>query len=115
MLDFTSALYLGLTHASASLTPWRALTLGRPAALEDPPGARYFARALAELMGGKTGLLFPSTLHLFRDLFSTLADKRSIILVDAAAYAIARWGMEFSKLQGVGVESYPHHDADGLE
>ena len=115
MLDFTSALYLGFTHASASLAPWRALTLGRPAALEEPPGARHLAANLAQLMGCNAGLLFPSTLHLFRDLFATLADKGSIILVDAAAYAIARWGMEFAKLQGVSVESYPHHDAAVLE
>jgi 8-amino-7-oxononanoate synthase len=115
MLDFTSALYLGFTHASASLAPWRALTLGRPAALEEPPGALHLAGDLAQLMGCKAGLLFPSTLHLFRDLFTTLADKGSVILVDAAAYAIARWGMEFARLQGVSVESYPHHDATALE
>ena len=115
MLDFTSALYLGFTHASASLAPWRALTLGRPAALEEPLGARHLAADLAQLMGCNAGLLFPSTLHLFRDLFATLADKGCIILVDAAAYAIARWGMEFAKLQGVSVESYPHHDAAVLE
>jgi 8-amino-7-oxononanoate synthase len=114
MLDFTSALYLGFAHASSSLTPWRALSLGRPAALEEPPGARHLAADLARLMGCSAGLLFPSTLHLFRDLFTTLADRGSIILVDAAAYAIARWGMEPARLAGVGVESYPHHDADAL-
>ncbi len=31
-MDFTSALYLGLRHASATLPGWEALTLGRPAA-----------------------------------------------------------------------------------
>ena len=75
MLDFTSALYLGLGHPSASLAPWRALTLGRPAALEEPPGGRGLARDLALLMGGEAGLLYPSTLHLFRDLFQVAASK----------------------------------------
>jgi len=32
--DFTSALYLGLEHASRRLGEWRQLTLGKPAALE---------------------------------------------------------------------------------
>ena len=32
MLDFTSALYLGLRHGSGSLRPWSALTTGVPAA-----------------------------------------------------------------------------------
>jgi 8-amino-7-oxononanoate synthase len=33
LLDFTSALYLGLRHESRSLAAWRQLTTGGPAAL----------------------------------------------------------------------------------
>ena len=33
VLDFTSALYLGLQHPSRSLRPWRQFTTGAPAAL----------------------------------------------------------------------------------
>ena len=115
MPDFTSALYLGFTHPSASLPPWRALTLGRPAALEEPAGGRALARELAQLIGGEAGILYPSTLHLFRDVFQVAAPKGTIILFDAASYPIARWGAESAALNGVPIETYPHHDAAALE
>jgi 8-amino-7-oxononanoate synthase len=37
VLDFTSALYLNMQHASRDLPGWEQLTLGKPAALEAPP------------------------------------------------------------------------------
>ena len=40
MLDFTSALYLGLQHPSPSLRPWERLTAGVPAALRRAAGRR---------------------------------------------------------------------------
>ena len=40
MLDFTSALYLGMRHAHETLRPWAQLTTGRPAALEPAAGGR---------------------------------------------------------------------------
>ena len=69
MLDFTSALYLGLRHPLGSSRPWAALSLGRPAALQPPPGAGALARELAALQGCEAATLLPSTLHLFWDLF----------------------------------------------
>jgi 8-amino-7-oxononanoate synthase len=113
-LDFTSALYLGFGHPSVSLAPWRALTLGRPAALEEPPGAGEVAANLAELTGAAAGLLFPSTLHLFRDLFAAVVAKGAMLLMDAQAYPIARWGAERVRLAGTACESYPHHDSIAL-
>jgi 8-amino-7-oxononanoate synthase len=115
MPDFTSALYLGFTHPSASLPPWRALTLGRPAALEEHAGGRVLARELAQLIGGEAGILYPSTLHLFRDVFQVAAPKGTIILFDSASYPIARWGAEGAALNGVPTETFPHHDAVALE
>jgi len=114
MLDFTSALYLGFGHPSVALAPWRALTLGRPAALEEPPGAGEVAADLADLTGAAAGLLFPSTLHLFRDLFAAVVAKGAMLLIDAQAYPIARWGAEGVRLAGTACESYPHHDATAL-
>ncbi len=113
-LDFTSALYLGFTHPSVLLPPWRALTLGRPGALEEPPGAGQVATSLARLTGAEAGLLFPSTLHLFRDLFAAVAAKGAVLFMDAQAYPIARWGAEGVRLNGTACETYPHHDADTL-
>jgi 8-amino-7-oxononanoate synthase len=114
MLDFTSALYLDCTHPTSTLAPWRALTLGRPAALEEPPGARQVAADLARLTGLEAGLLYPSTLHLFRDLFAAVAARGAMLLVDARAYPIARWGADHVRLDGTPCEIYPHHDATAL-
>jgi 8-amino-7-oxononanoate synthase len=92
MIDFTSALYLGMHHPSQSLQPWRQLTLGVPAALAEPPGAGEVALALAELQGCEQAVLMPSTLHLFWDLFGMLSKQPVTIYLDEGAYAIARWG-----------------------
>jgi 8-amino-7-oxononanoate synthase len=115
MLDFTSALYLGLAHPSNSLSPWRALTLGRPAVLGEHAGGRLLAGKLARLVGSEAGLLYPSTLHLFRDVFQVIAPRGTIILFDSASYPIARWGAEVAALNGIPVEAFPHHDAAALE
>ena len=111
MLDFTSSLYLGFTHPSVSLAPLQALTLGVPAALAEAPMAAELASDLARLVGAEAGLLFPSTLHLFRDLFGAVAGKGTSLLIDAKAYPIARWGTEQVQLLGTPCQTYPHHDA----
>jgi 8-amino-7-oxononanoate synthase len=114
MLDFTSSLYLGMTHPSVSLPPWRALTLGVPAALAEAPEAQELAGDLAQLAGAEAGLLFPSTLHLFRDLLAAVAAKSASLLIDTKAYPIARWGTEQVQLTGTPCDVYPHHDAGEL-
>jgi 8-amino-7-oxononanoate synthase len=111
VLDFTSALYLGLRHPSPSLRPWPALTTGKPAALEPPPGANAVAQELATLQGCERATLVPSTLHLFWDLFGVLARDRVSIYMDAGSYAIARWGVERAAARDFPVRSFPHHDA----
>lgn len=110
--DFRSALYLGMRHGAPELAAWAALTLGKPAALQEPPGAVALARQLAQLQGCEAATLLPSTLHLFRDVFGMLARgavvARPSLLVDAAAYPIARWGVEWAALQGVPVRKFGH-------
>jgi 8-amino-7-oxononanoate synthase len=110
MLDFTSALYLGLRHPSRSLHAWASLTTGRPAALETPASAIGVARQLAALQGCERATLLPSTLHLFWDLFGLLARERVRIYMDAGTYAIARWGVERAG-RHVLVRRFPHYDA----
>ena len=64
----------------------------------------------------------PSTLHLFCDLFRAVAGardasgatRRAILLTDAQAYPIARWGAEGVRLDGAACETFPHHDAAAL-
>jgi 8-amino-7-oxononanoate synthase len=114
MLDFTSALYLGLRHPSASLAPWDALTLGRPAALIDPPAAERVAGELARLQGSEAATLLPSTLHLFWDLFRVLDRQHMAILCDTELYPIARWGVERAAGLGTPVHRFPHHNAAAL-
>lgn len=120
--DFRSALYLGLRHAApvgrAKCAGWAALTLGMPAALQEPPGARALGRELALLQGCAAATLLPSTLHLYHDLFAWLAQGQLIekpaLLIDAAAYPIARRGAESALLRGVPVRRFRHRDTRHL-
>lgn len=114
MIDFSSALYLDLRHGSAELRAWARLTTGAPAALRPPPGAGMVARSLAALQGCERGVLAPSTLHLFWDLFAILAEETVTIYADAGIYPIARWGIERARGRGVPVRVFAHHDPDAL-
>jgi 8-amino-7-oxononanoate synthase len=114
VLDFTSALYLGLRHPSGSLRPWSQFTLGVPAALAAPPEAEPVAQQLAALQGCERGVLGPSTFHLFWDLFGMLSCHRVAVYVDAGTYPIARWGVERSAGRGVLVREFAHHDAEAF-
>lgn len=114
MLDFTSSLYLGLIHPSAALRPWDALTTGRPAALGEPPGTAATANRLAALQGCEAGVLAPSTLHLFWDLFGMLDGRATAVFLDDGAYPVAGWGAERAAARGTPVRRFPHHDAAAL-
>jgi 8-amino-7-oxononanoate synthase len=114
MLDFTSALYLGLWHESWSLRSWTQLTTGVPAALATPPGSRAVADALAVLQGCEYATLVPSTLHLFYDLFGMWPRNKVVIYMDTGIYPVARWGIERGAVRGMPVRSFPHHDAEAL-
>ena len=114
VLDFTSALYLDMRHPAAALEPWAALTLGKPAALAQPPGAAGLARELADLLGCEAALVLPSTLHLYWDLFAMLAQDAVVLLIDGSAYPIARWGAQQVVARGAPVQVFRHGDAAGL-
>lgn len=114
MLDFTSALYLGLRHPSPSLRPWSGLTTGKPAVLEQAAGSAVIAARFAALAGCERATPVTSTLHLFWDLFGVLGREPVRIYMDAGTYAIARWGVERAAARGVPVRRFPHHDAAAL-
>jgi 8-amino-7-oxononanoate synthase len=114
MLDFTSALYLGLQHSSASLRPWAQLTTGKPAALGVPANEERVSQALATLQGCDRAILGPSTLHLFWDLFGVLAEPGTAIYLDAGTYPIARWGVERAAARAIPVRRFRHHDPEAL-
>lgn len=115
MLDFTSALYLGIGHGSQDLRPFGALTTGAPAALREPHEATSIAVALAELVGVERVTLARSTLHAYWDLFTVFAGEPAHILADAGSYPIARWGAERAKLRGVEFRTFRHHDPTALD
>jgi 8-amino-7-oxononanoate synthase len=108
MPDFGSALYLGMRHPSALLGRWEALTLGRPAAAGEPPGAPALAAALARLVGCPAGTLLHSTLHLFWDLLRMLSAERIVLLVDDHSYPIARWCAGCAAANGTPLELFAH-------
>jgi len=115
VIDFTSALYLGMRHASGQLPSWGQLTMGVPAALNEPPVTRRLMQAIIRLQGCERTTFAPSTLHLFWDLFGLLAAHEAVaIYVDDGLYTIARWGIERAAARCVPVHSFPHHDADAL-
>jgi 8-amino-7-oxononanoate synthase len=114
MLDFTSALYLGLRHSSRSLQPWKQFTTGVPAALKEPSESQLVADALAHLQGCEHGVLGQSTFHLFWDLFGMVARRPTQIYIDAGLYPIARWGVVRAGVRGITVREFGHHDAKAL-
>ena len=103
MADFSSALYLGMQHASCMLPPWGALTTGRPPALQTPPAGDAVAGALARLIGCEQATLGTSTLHIYFDLFEVLAESGIALCIEAGAYPVARWGVERMAARGVPV------------
>jgi 8-amino-7-oxononanoate synthase len=94
IVDFTSALYLGWEHSRIGRRADRleALTLGKPAALEEPPGSRTLAEEMARLMGFEAGLTSPSTLHLALDVSTFLAARGVEFFADNSIYPIGRQG-----------------------
>ena len=114
MLDFTSALYLGMGHSSRSLPPFERLTLGKPAALDAPPGSGAVERDLAALTGCDRALLAPSTLHLYWDIFGMFLSGGVSIFLDAGSYPVARWGVERARAAGTPMRAFRQHSPDAL-
>jgi 8-amino-7-oxononanoate synthase len=114
MLDFTSALYLGLLHPSSSLREWPQFTTGVPDALASAVDAKPVARQLAQLQGCEHGVLGASTFHLFWDLFGIASRRAVAVYIDRGLYPIARWGVERAASRGVRVREFAHHDAEEL-
>ena len=114
MIDFTSALYLGLGHASGDLRPWVRLTTGTPAALRPTPGSAEVGRAVAELQGLEAGMTMRSTLHAFWDLLRILTRDDYAVHVDGAAYPIGIWGAWCARASGARVTHFHHYDTDAL-
>lgn len=114
MLDFTSVLYLGFRHDSRSVHPWSQMTTGVPTAMAEPKVGLRVAGRLAQLQGCEQAVVGPSTLHLFWDLFTQLAERPFAIFLDRGTYPIAQWGVERAELRGIPVYRFPHQDVPAL-
>ncbi len=106
MIDFTSALYLGLHHPSWSLPAFPQLTLGKPAALESLRGVDAAQQRLASLTGCDRVSLGPSTFHLFWDVLRWLTSFDIEILIAAGSYPIAEWALDPARARGVAVRTF---------
>lgn len=115
MLDFTSSNYLGMLHDSQSIKPWRQLTTGKPAALDNPEGHSSLARKIAVFQGLENGVFAKSTLHLFWDLFGIFSKGNYMVFVDADTYPIAQWGVERFACQGNPVFQFCAHQPKHLK
>lgn len=113
--DFTSALYLGLRHATRILRPWAALTTGRPAALRPVPGAAAAAQRLAQLQGCEAATLLPSTLHAAWDVGALVDPRHNTIFYDAEVYPILGATVCRATARGVAVRSFAHGNPAALE
>ncbi|UOQ51421.1 aminotransferase class I/II-fold pyridoxal phosphate-dependent enzyme [Hymenobacter cellulosivorans] len=100
MVDFTSALYLGPPRLQ--LPAGLPLTTGRPAALQEPDWHRRVAGEVARRQGLETGLLAPSTLHLFWDVL-TLLPRSGVVFIDKTMYPVGQWGAARAVLRGLPV------------
>ena len=115
MVDFRSALYLGMSHAHRGLPPWTRLTKGLPAALEPPDGSEALCKKLAKTLGVGSATLGTSTFHLFWDLFGVLASEPLAIYMDSGLYPVVRWGVERVLKQGVATFTFPTHNPIALK
>ncbi|MDQ1054916.1 8-amino-7-oxononanoate synthase [Arthrobacter sp. SORGH_AS 212] len=106
--DFTSALFLGQHHPSASLAPWREFTTGVPAALRALPAAAELASAVAKSQDASAALVSRSALHGMMDVLQSLPRPGDLLLVDEGAYPLTRWACRASVPRGVRVVTYPH-------
>ncbi|NML63595.1 aminotransferase class I/II-fold pyridoxal phosphate-dependent enzyme [Hymenobacter sp. RP-2-7] len=100
MPDFTSALYLGPRQLPPP--PGLLLSPGRPAALAEAGAARQVANEVARRQGLAAGVLAPSTLHLFHDVFQ-LMPANGVLVLARHLYPVGQWGSQQAQLRRLPV------------
>lgn len=110
-MDFTSSLYLGMKHSSNELKGWQQLTTGIPAALGESGEAVRVANYAAGMQGLESGLVAPSTLHLYWDLFDFLSHRQVVVFIDEKVYPVSRYGIEKLLLRKIPIHTFRHFDA----
>ncbi|MGI5216521.1 aminotransferase class I/II-fold pyridoxal phosphate-dependent enzyme [Nocardia sp. CA-290969] len=113
--DFTSALFLGLLHPSASLPDWASLTTGVPAAVDESAVAERIGTAMAAAQRADAGLVSRSSLHALLDVFTLLPRPGTTVVVDEAAYPTLQLAAEAARRTGARVCTYRHHCPESIE
>ncbi len=91
MLDFTSASYLGSEFSNIDFCLKTSLTIGKPAFLKEPLLNRWVGNQIAQMQGLESGVIAPSSLHLFWDLFGILSENY-VVFIEENTYPIGQWG-----------------------
>ncbi|MGH3870626.1 MAG: aminotransferase class I/II-fold pyridoxal phosphate-dependent enzyme [Pseudonocardiaceae bacterium] len=112
MVDLTSSLYLDMRHAE--LPGWTALTTGRPAVLEPPPGAVATAARLAVLSGAEQAVLARSTLHALIDCLDVLSGPDTGLAVDTGVYPVVWRAVQHVAARHTPVIRVEHHEPADL-
>lgn len=112
MPDFTSALYLGPKRLPPP-PPDLLLTTGRPAVLADDARATAAAQEVARRQGLEAGVLAPSTLHVFWDVFR-LVPANGVVLLERRLYPVGQWGALRARARGLPVAQFRAEDLPGL-
>lgn len=114
MLDFTSSLYLNIKHSSEELQSWSQLTTGVPAALYESVQNKNLANCIARMQGMEAGIIAPSTLHLYTDLYDLLSNKKITLFIDEKIYPVSKYGIEKLIINNIPVYCFKHGDANHL-
>ena len=112
MPDFTSALYLG-PQPLPPPPPGLVLTTGRPAILTQDERAARAGQEVARRQSLEAGLLAPSTLHLFWDVFRLVPDN-GVVLLDQRLYPVGQWGALRARARGLPVVQFAADDPTEL-
>lgn len=114
MIDFSSALYLGLKHTKESLSSWQSLTTGMPSALYEPIQNYLLAKKIAQMQGLQMGVAAPSTLHVYIDLFHFFSRLNVALFIDEKIYPVSLYGIEQVMVKKIPVHYFKHLNARHL-
>lgn len=103
-----------MKHSSSKLAGWPQLTPGFPSALYESPQSVYTGNHIAAMQNLASGIIAPSTLHLYIDLFNFLSTKKITVFIDEKIYAVSKFGIESLMVNKIPVYTFKHFDADDL-
>jgi 8-amino-7-oxononanoate synthase len=103
-----------MKHEITELMKWGQITTGVPAALHETALSRQIGNRIAQMQGLETGVLAPSTLHLYWDLYGMLINKDVTIFVDEKVYPVSKYGIERLMVTGRSINLFKHLNANHL-